>query len=55
MRAKIIAIDPGWSGAMAVFENGYLLNTGWTTNSEVEIPNSKTIPVSDAIGVLFME
>jgi len=27
MRAKIIAIDPGWSGAMAVFENGYLVRT----------------------------
>jgi len=27
MNAKIISIDPGWSGAMAVFEKGYLVRT----------------------------
>ena len=27
MRAKLISIDPGWSGAMAVFENGLLKTT----------------------------
>ena len=33
---KIILLSPGNS------KNGYLLNTGWNTNSEVEVPNSKT-------------
>ena len=27
MKGRIIAIDPGWSGAMAVFENGELIDT----------------------------
>ena len=34
---KIILLSPGNS------KNGYLLNTGWTTNSEVEVPNSNTV------------
>lgn len=33
---KIVLLSPSNT------ENGYLLNTGWTTNSEVEVPNSKT-------------
>lgn len=27
MRAKLLAIDPGWNGAMAVFDSGFLLRT----------------------------
>jgi len=34
---KIILLSPSNS------KNGYLLNTGWTTNSEVEVPNSNTV------------
>ena len=34
---KIILLNPSNS------KNGYLLNTGWTTNSEVEVPNSNTV------------
>ncbi len=33
---KIILLSPSNT------KNGYLLNTGWTTNSEVEVPNSQT-------------
>jgi YidC/Oxa1 family membrane protein insertase len=36
-KEKIILLSPGNS------KNGYLLNTGWTTNSEVEVPNSNTV------------
>tara|TARA_B100000579_G_C22823810_1_gene852008 strand:+ start:125 stop:1825 length:1701 start_codon:yes stop_codon:yes gene_type:complete len=35
-KEKIILLSPSNT------ENGYLLNTGWATNSEVEVPNSKT-------------
>ncbi len=35
-KEKIILLNPSNT------KNGYLLNTGWTTNSEVEVPNSKT-------------
>ena len=34
---KIILLSPSNS------KNGYLLNTGWVTNSEVEVPNSNTV------------
>tara|TARA_B100001250_G_scaffold244628_1_gene210305 strand:- start:1106 stop:2800 length:1695 start_codon:yes stop_codon:yes gene_type:complete len=33
---KIILLSPSNT------KNGYLLNTGWTTNSKVKVPNSKT-------------
>ena len=36
-KEKIILLNPG------NVENGYLLNTGWATNSDVETPNSKTV------------
>ena len=34
---KIILLSP------ANVENGYFLNTGWTTNDDVDVPNSSTI------------
>ena len=36
-KEKIILLSPDSS------KNGYLVNTGWTTNSEVEVPNSNTV------------
>tara|TARA_B100001123_G_scaffold294013_1_gene327717 strand:- start:179 stop:1876 length:1698 start_codon:yes stop_codon:yes gene_type:complete len=36
-KEKIILLNPG------NVENGYLFNTGWATNSDVETPNSKTV------------
>ena len=36
-KEKIIQLNPG------NVENGYLFNTGWATNSDVETPNSKTV------------
>jgi YidC/Oxa1 family membrane protein insertase len=36
-KEKIILLNPSNT------KNGYLLNTGWTTNSEVEVPNSNTV------------
>ncbi|SVD84619.1 uncharacterized protein METZ01_LOCUS437473, partial [marine metagenome] len=34
---KIILLNP------SNVENGYLFNTGWATNSNIETPNSKTV------------
>ena len=36
-KEKIILLNP------SNVENGYLFNTGWATNSDVETPNSKTV------------